>query len=61
MTNEKLTIKVTRRGYTIVEYEIVGNLAGYTNDEIINLCDPNNFGGDVRRYTNGATVTVYID
>lgn len=56
-----LIIKFTRRGYAMEVYEISGDISAYTDTELIDLCDRNNFGGDVRRYSNGATVTVYID
>ena len=42
-------------------YEVVG-ITNQTNQELINFCDPNNFGGNVRRHANGtATVEVYTD
>lgn len=56
-----LIIKRTRRGRSLETYEISGDISAYSDTELIDLCDRNNFGGDVRRYSDGATVTVYID
>jgi hypothetical protein len=48
------------RGYGYNEYKVVG-YENMTNDEIIDKCDPNNFGGRVNRYDGYAIVKVYID
>lgn len=56
-----LIIKRTRRGYSLETYEISGDISTYSDADLLNLCDRNNFGGEVRRYSDGATVTVYID
>ena len=58
---DKLIIKRTRRGRSMDVYEISGDISAYSNEELIDLCDRYNFGGDVRRYKDGATVTVYTD
>lgn len=58
---DKLIIKRTRRGYSLETYEISGDISAYSDTDLLNLCDRNNFGGEVRRYSDGATVTVYID
>lgn len=44
------------RTYTTNTYE-VEDYEGMTNEEMIDACNPNNFGG----YVVGNTVTVYID
>ena len=46
----------TNRGHGFEEYQISG-ADGMTDSEIINACDPNNFGGHV----SGSYVKVYID
>lgn len=43
-----------------VTYEVRG-IANKTDDEIIDYCDPNAFGGHVLRVNDEAIVTVYID
>ena len=48
-------------GYGYTEYKVF-DYEGMTDSEIINKCDPNNFGGRVAKYSNGyAIVKVYID
>lgn len=43
-------------------YKVTGIIINRTDDELINFCDINNFGGRVRRYGKYvAYVTVYID
>lgn len=43
------------------EYKVYG-YENMTDEEIIDKCDANNFGGRVTRYSNGyAIVKVYID
>lgn len=44
-----------------VRYEVEGDLGNLTNEQLINKCDPNNWGGKVLRTTTGAIVEVYID
>ena len=44
-----------------VRYEVGGNIANLTDEQLINKCDPNNWGGKVLRTTTGAIVEVYID
>ena len=44
-----------------VRYEVGGNIANLTDEQLINKCDPNNWGGNVFRTTTGAIVDVYID
>ena len=44
-----------------MRYEVEGNLENLTNEQIIDKCDPNNWGGRVYRTTTGAVVEVYID
>lgn len=48
------------RGYGYNEYKVVG-YEGMTDKEIVNKCDPNNFGGRVNRYNGYAIVKVYVD
>lgn len=56
----KKTEKTTNRA-TTREFFVEG-ITNETNDQILDFCDINNFGGVVRRNANGtATVTVYID
>jgi hypothetical protein len=44
------------------ETYFVKDINGATNDQIIDFCDPNNFGGYVTRYANNcAKVIVNID
>ena len=46
--------------YTIT-YEVTG-ITSETNEEILDFCDPNCFGGSVaRRGNDAAIVMVYID
>ena len=46
----------------IETYKVTGIVSNRTNDELIDFCDSNNFGGRVKRYGNYvAYVTVYID
>jgi hypothetical protein len=43
-------------------YKVTGIVSNRTNDELIDFCDANNFGGRVKRYGDYvAYVTVYID
>ena len=43
-------------------YKVTGILINRTDDELIDFCDSNNFGGRVKRYGKYvAYVTVYID
>ena len=58
---EPLEIKPLRQCGATVYYEVIGEVDGFTEEELINLCDRNNFGGYMMRTTNGATVAVYID
>lgn len=56
----KKTEKTTNRA-TTREFFVEG-ITNETNDQILDFCDINNFGGVVHRNANGtATVTVYID
>lgn len=56
MINANFTKKLENRTATTHTYT-VENIDGMTKAEIIDACDPNNFGGDVW----GNTVKVYID
>jgi hypothetical protein len=56
MKNPNFEKKLVYRGYGCEEYE-VKNTEGMTEEEIINACDCNNFGG----YVRGSFVKVYID
>jgi hypothetical protein len=43
-------------------YKVTGIIANYTEAELIDFCDINNFGGYVKKYGNYvAYVTVYTD
>lgn len=42
-------------------YEIVGDCTAYTDDQLLDMCDLNNFGGYINRRANGANATVYTD
>lgn len=41
-------------------YKVIG-ITTERDEEIIDYCDPNAFGGHVLRVNNEAVVTVYID
>ena len=56
MKDKIFTYKLVRRGRGMDIYE-VNNIEGMTKQEIIDACDPNNFGGRVY----GKTVEVYTD
>ena len=56
MKNNNFTYKIIRYGRGTNTYE-VNNTEGMTKQEIIDACDPNNFGGKVY----GKTVEVYTD
>lgn len=56
MKNANFKKKLLVRTYGTETYGIE-NYEGMTNEEIINACDPNNFGGRVY----GNIVKVYID
>lgn len=57
-----MIIKVIRRGYTYVLYEITGDLVDFTLQEIADKCDPNNFGFKPEIVIPGkVTMKVYID
>ena len=61
MLNNKFEWICIGKGYGYEEYKVY-NYAGMTDEEIIDKCDYNNFGGKVTRYENGyAIVKVYID
>ena len=54
-------VQVSTYKKTMKAYRITG-ITNETNTEIIDFCDPYNFGGYVTRYTNGvAFAYVYID
>lgn len=59
MTN----LEIIRRRTTgaTQEYEVVGNVSNYTNDELLDICDRNNWGGNVIRTPKGAIVEIYFD
>ena len=59
MTN----LEIIRRRTTgaTQEYEVVGNVSNYTDDELLDLCDRNNWGGNVIRTAKGAIVAIYFD
>ena len=43
-------------------YKVTGIVSNHTDNELIDFCDVNNFGGRVKRYGNYvAYVTVYTD
>ena len=47
---------------TILSFKITGDFQSLTDEELIDRCDPNNFGGYVRsRSATMALVDVYID
>ena len=47
---------------TMEIYKVTGKLANLTNQQLIDYCDSNAFGGHVRRYGDYvAYVTVHID
>lgn len=48
------------RGYNYEEYKVY-NCENMTDNEIINKCDPNNFGGCVYRYSDCVIAKIYID
>jgi hypothetical protein len=56
MMNDNFTCKVIHYGIGTNIYE-VNNIEGMTKQEIIDACDPNNFGGQVC----GKIVKVYAD
>ena len=57
---KKTLVETNRR--TRETYKVTGIVANRTDDELIDFCDRNNFGGMVRRYVDYvAYVTVYID
>ena len=45
---------------TTAQYKVCG-ITTETDEQIIDFCDRNNFGGRVNRNGNTATVYVYID
>lgn len=47
-------------GYGYDEYKVY-NFEDMTDEQIIDRCDRNNFGGRVTRYDGFAIVKVYID
>lgn len=47
-------------GYGYDEYKVY-NFEDMTDEQIIDRCDRNNFGGRVTRYDGYAIVKVYID
>lgn len=55
-----MKIEFYGRGYNYEEYKVF-NCENMTESEIINKCDPNNFGSRVNRYDGYAIVKVYID
>lgn len=58
---QDITIKEVGHGYASEFYEVRGNINAYSDSELIDMCDRNNFGGDVQRYADSARVKVYID
>lgn len=57
-----MTIRIIRRGYTYVLYEITGDLTEITLQEMADRCDPNNFGFSPEVIVPGkVTMRVYID
>ena len=57
---EMLKKRLVKNG-AVARYEVEGNLDHLTNQEILDLCDLNNWGGQVYRLENGAVVDVYTD
>lgn len=58
----KITNRQRARQYETVETYMVEDINNATDEEIINYCDPCNFGGYVTRYANNtARVIVNID
>lgn len=56
-----MSIMLKNNGYGTKTYRVTG-ITTQTDNELIDLCDPCNFGGRVtRHHNNTATVTVYID
>lgn len=56
-----MSYKRVRMTVGTTTYEVSG-FTNETDQELIDFCDRNNFGGNVRRYTNGtAMVEVYTD
>lgn len=54
--------KVPNNYRTMEVYKVTGKLANFTNQQLIDYCDGNAFGGHVRRYGDYvAYVTVHID
>lgn len=45
---------------TMEEYKVT-NFENYTDGEILDFCDCNAFGGEVRRYDDCAIAILYID
>ena len=57
---QKTLVETNRR--TRETYKVTGMITNRTDDELIDFCDINNFGGCVIRCGNDvAYVTVYID
>ena len=53
-------IKLSTDNRYTATYKVTG-ITTETDEEIIEYCDPNSFGGRVLRVNNEAIVTVYID
>lgn len=59
---KNIKIQFVNRGYAKVTYKVCGEVANMTNEALLDACDLNNFGGQVKRYNDRcAFVTVYID
>ena len=57
-----LNVRLVSKGYGRDTYEVTGEVDRYTDEQLMNRCDCNNFGGYVRgRGTEGAMVVVYTD
>lgn len=56
-----MTKTFIKRGLSYYDFEVDNIPEGTTPEEILDFCDPNNFGGDVHQYGTKAYVTVYFD
>jgi hypothetical protein len=58
---EKMLKKRLVKNGLVARYEVEGNVDHLNDQEILDFCDLNNWGGMVYRHENGAMVEVYID
>ena len=59
---KNITITRKEKGYAHQVYRVDGAVTTYTDKELLEMCDLNNFGGIVKRYGKTcAIVKVYTD